>query len=152
MKNLLFIAIIFTAALVFNTNSYSQCNGETAEKKSCCTEKNSSSGEVQVQPTDSAITLVVCPVSKEEFAQGKGKKISYLGKDYELCCDGCVAEFKAESIGYTGGKAICPICNDDDGSAEITTMHEGIKYYFCNENCKTKFSKDPEKILKEYNK
>jgi YHS domain-containing protein len=152
MRILLLLAVVFATLLVFNTNSYSQCSGETAEKKSCCTEKNSSSGKAQVQPTDSAITLAICPVSKEEFAQGKGKKIFYLGKEYELCCEGCIAEFKAESIGYTGGKAICPICNEDDGKAEITMMHEGIKYYFCAESCKTKFSKDPEKVLKEYNK
>ena len=136
MKKLILAVIAFTFIFVLNSNSKS----EQSEKS------------LVIQSTDSAITLAICPVSKEEFAQGKGKKISYLGKDYELCCDGCVAEFKAESIGYTGGKAICPICNDDDGSAEITMVHDGIKYYFCNENCKTKFSKNPEKVLEEYKK
>jgi len=156
MKNLLFLAVIFAAVLVFNSNSYSQCSGETAEKKSCCTEKNNSGGESQAELSDSinseASDIILCPVSKEEFKKGKGKKVSYLGKEYEFCCGGCVAEFKAEPIGYSGGKAICPICNEDDGKAEISMMHEGTKYYFCNESCKTKFSKDPEKILKEYNK
>lgn len=164
MKNLLFLAVIFAAVLMFNTNTYSQCNGETTEKKSCCTEsaennsccqeKNTSSGEMQLSDSTKSETIVfaVCPVSKEEFKAGAGKKLTYLGKQYEFCCDGCIAEFKAEPIGYTGGKAICPICNDDDGAAGISMMHESIKYYFCAEGCKTKFSKNPEKILEEYNR
>jgi YHS domain-containing protein len=164
MKNLLFLAVIFAAVFMFNTNSYSQCSGETVEKKSCCyetvgnksccPEKNTSSGEKQISDSTKSETIVfaVCPVSKEEFKAGAGKKISYLGKEYEFCCDGCVAEFKAEPIGYTGGVATCPICNHDDGSSSITMMHKGIKYYFCAEGCKTKFSKNPEKILEEYNK
>lgn len=154
MKNLLFLAVMFAALLMFSTKSYSQCSDETAEKKSCCTEKNTSSGEMQLSDSTKSETIVmaVCPVSKEEFKAGAGKKLTYLGKQYEFCCDGCIAEFKAEPIGYTGGKAICPICNDDDGAAGISMMHEGVKYYFCNEGCKTKFSKNPEKILEEYNK
>jgi len=130
--------VVIAAAFVFILNSNSK--SEQYEKS------------LIVQSTDSAITIAICPVSKEEFAQGKGKKISYLGKDYELCCDGCAAEFKAESIGYTGGVATCPICNHDDGSAEITMIHDGIKYYFCNENCRTKFSKNPDKVLEGYKK
>lgn len=160
MKNLLFLAVIFAAVLVFSSNSYSQCSEKTtektseksSEKKSCCTESNSSSGE-QVQSNDSANSdMSICPVSKEEFKKGKGKTVSYLGKKYEFCCPGCVAEFKAEPIGYTGGVARCPICDEDDAKATISSMHDGTKYYFCNEKCKTEFGKDPEKILEGYNK
>lgn len=156
MKNLLFLAVIFSAVLLFSSDSYSQCSGETSEKtsekKSCCTESNSSSGE-QIQSNDSANSdMSICPVSKEEFKKGKGKTVSYLGKNYEFCCPGCVAEFKAEPIGYTGGVATCPICNEDDAKATISSIHNGTKYYFCNEKCKTEFGKDPEKILEGYNK
>ncbi|HRE39852.1 MAG TPA: hypothetical protein PLG90_00830 [Ignavibacteria bacterium] len=113
--------------------------------KSCCTDKNNS-GNSQGEMSDSAI----CPVSGEKFVKGSGEKFTYLGTDYEFCCGGCVNEFKTGSIKYTDGKAICPICNHDDGIASLTSVHENTTYYFCNENCKEKFEKDPNEVLNEY--
>lgn len=179
MKNLLFAAAIFAAVLLFNTNSYSQssCCKEgaaccTAGSSCCADSKTSSSGDAQAEVSDSLKSdshdvkketevktevktevseKSVCPVSGEEFKTGAGKKINYLGKQYEFCCGGCVEEFKAEPIGYTGGTATCPICNHDDGNKEIHTTHDGVKYYFCNEGCKKEFSENPDKTLEKYN-
>jgi YHS domain-containing protein len=228
MKNLLFLAVIFTAALLFSGNTYSQddcckegaaCSNEGSacctngasgsqvnkeecgkemtsmncghttgsdvkmdnaninndcckEGAACCTEggaccdkKTSSSGDAQAEmdslksestdvktevSTDVKSERSVCPVSGEEFKTGAGKKISYLGKEYEFCCGGCVEEFKTEPIGYTGGVATCPICNHDDGKKEITHNHDGVKYYFCGESCKKEFSENPDKVLEKY--
>lgn len=94
----------------------------------------------------------VCVVSDEPIEEGKGIKLSYLGKEYTLCCQGCVGEFEAASIKYTNGVATCPICNHDDGNESITSVHKGVTYYFCAKGCKEKFEKNPEKILEQYNK
>lgn len=99
------------------------------------------------QSGDSAI----CVVSGETIEDGKGTKLMYLGKEYNFCCEGCVGEFKAASIKYTDGKAICPICNHDDGKESITSTYNETAYYFCTKGCKEKFEKDPEKVLEKYN-
>lgn len=93
----------------------------------------------------------ICVVSGETIEDGKGTKLMYLGKEYNFCCEGCVGEFKAASIKYTNGKAICPICNHDDGKESITSTYNETAYYFCTKGCKEKFEKDPEKVLEKYN-
>jgi YHS domain-containing protein len=130
MKNLSLLVILFLALIAFSNSS----SGKIASEKP--------------QLSDSAI----CIVSGEVIEEGKGTKLSYLGKEYIFCCEGCVGEFKAASIKYTDGKAICPICNEDDAKETITTSHDGITYYFCNNKCKEKFSNNPEKVLEKYNK
>ena len=44
----------------------------------------------------------VCPVSNEKIgAMGKSVSFEYNGKQYNLCCDGCVAPFKADPEKYS---------------------------------------------------
>lgn len=112
---------------------------------------NSVSSREKSQTVNSGDSAV-CLVSGEPIEAGKGINVSYLGKEYTFCCEGCVSEFKAASIKYTGGVATCPICNHDDGSESISTTYEGITYYFCANGCKEKFEKNPEKVLEQYNK
>lgn len=128
MKNLSLLALLFLAVLAFSSLTSAKINLD------------------KPQSGDSA----VCIVSDEPIEAGKGIKYIYLGKEYTLCCQGCVGEFEAASIKYTNGIATCPICNHDDGSEAISTTHEGITYYFCAKGCKEKFEKDPEAVLEKY--
>jgi YHS domain-containing protein len=130
MKKLSLLTVLFLAVLAFSASSSAKINFD------------------KPQSGDSAI----CLVSGEVIEEGKGTKLMYLGKEYAFCCEGCVGEFKAASIKYTDGKAICPICNDDDGKESISTTYNETTYYFCNNKCKEKFEKDPEKVLEGYNK
>ncbi|HEX2787602.1 MAG TPA: YHS domain-containing protein [Ignavibacteria bacterium] len=129
MKNLSLLFLLFAMLLTFNSSLSAKIGPENREL------------------SDSA----TCLVSGEVIKEGKGAKLMYLGKEYLFCCEGCVGEFKAASIKYTNGVATCPICNEDDAKESITTSHDGTTYYFCNNKCKEKFNKDPEKILNKYN-
>jgi Cu+-exporting ATPase len=42
--------------------------------------------------------------------------------------------------------ALDPVCNMevDPGSSEWVSEHRGLKYYFCEPECKALFDKDPE--------
>ncbi len=45
--------------------------------------------------------------------------------------------------------AIDPVCGMkvDIGAPAGTATHEGHKFYFCSEGCRTKFAADPERYL-----
>jgi YHS domain-containing protein len=47
--------------------------------------------------------------------------------------------------------AVDPVCKMtvDEKKAAATYQYKGKAYYFCAVGCKEKFSKDPEKFLKE---
>lgn len=138
MKKLFLVAIVFALVAVFNINSNSQQSQQT--------------NLLDVKSSDVHSEKAPCMVCQKEYNKGKGKKLSYLGKNFEFCSTKCRSDFKAESIKYTAGVATCPICNHDDATADISMTHKNTKYYFCNDGCKTKFSKDPEKVLENYNK
>lgn len=45
--------------------------------------------------------------------------------------------------------AVDPVCKMDvvEAQAEYTTVHEGVKYYFCSAACKQDFEKRPTKYI-----
>lgn len=135
MKKISFATIIVALVFALNINSNSQQSSAKELKSENINNEN--------EP---------CKACQKEISKGKGKKLSYLGKNYEFCSTKCRTNFKSDPIKYTAGVATCPICNHDDALAEISMTHKSTKYYFCNDGCKTKFSKDPEKILENYNK
>jgi Cu+-exporting ATPase len=61
-----------------------------------------------------------------------------------------VQAFEKEPAKYIKGGLRCPVCDDDDGKEELHTTHEGVKYYFCGNGCKSKFEKDQQKYLDNY--
>jgi len=138
MKKLCIAASVVALIFVLNITSNSQPQQQNGAQAMKCYDANSD-----------AATCMVCT---KEYTKGKGKKLSYLGKNFEFCSTKCRTNFKAESIKYTGGVATCPTCNEDDATADISMMHKTTKYYFCNDGCKTTFSKHPEKILENFNK
>jgi len=94
--------------------------------------------------TDSA---KVCPVSGEVLGQeGDPVKFTYLGKEYEFCCAGCVKKFKTEPMKYIKTELTCPVMGEA-ASKDVSTIVDGVKYYFCCEGCIAKFQKDPKKYL-----
>ena len=48
----------------------------------------------------------------------------------------------------TGSKALDPVCGMTvDPATALSAEHDGTRYYFCCEACRTKFITDPEKYL-----
>jgi YHS domain-containing protein len=94
--------------------------------------------------TDSA---KLCPVSGEVLGhEGEPVKFTYLGKEYEFCCAGCVKKFKAEPMSYIKTELTCPVMGEA-ASKDVSTVVDGVKYYFCCSGCIAKFEKDPKKYL-----
>ena len=58
------------------------------------------SGIKELPETEQAVALkqVVCPVSGDSLGGDMGKpvKVTYEGRSFYLCCDGCEDEFKAD--------------------------------------------------------
>jgi YHS domain-containing protein len=46
--------------------------------------------------------------------------------------------------------AVDPVCNMevDEKDAEFTSDHQGKKYFFCSEDCKRQFDKNPQQFVK----
>lgn len=94
----------------------------------------------------------VCIVSGEVI-EGDGVKYIYLNKEVKFCCEGCEKSFKKNPAKFLGSAGLmCPVCNEDDANAELSTTSGGVKYYFCGKGCKSKFSKDPDEFLNNYKK
>jgi YHS domain-containing protein len=90
-----------------------------------------------------------CIVSGDEFT-GEGVGVQYLGKNISLCNDGCIMAFKKEPAKFLKEGLLCSPCNDYDGKKDISSVHNGTKYYFCGSGCKKEFENDPDKILDEF--
>ena len=67
----------------------------------------------------------------------------YIDKKIRFCNEGCIMAFKKEPAKYSEHIKCMP-CNDDDANTKISSVHDGVKYYFCGDGCKGKFDKDPE--------
>lgn len=129
------------------TESSSECSTSKTETTSnCCSEKSGNSSGVVV--SDSA---KLCPVSGEPVDhEGASVKYTYLGKEYEFCCGGCLKKFKAEPVKYIKTELICPVMGEPIDK-EVFTVVDGVKYYFCCPSCIKKFEKDPQKYLNKSN-
>ncbi len=160
MKNLLILALSLLVVAFLNSNSYGFGDDDpktcSKENKTSCSHEKSGSGNLSGIVSDSTednqnqdVAVLTCPVSNKEFEQGTGVTFSYLGKDYEFCCQDCVDEFKSEPMSYIDGKLKCPV---KGGAAKqnVYTEYDGVKYYFCCEGCESKFNSNPEKYKDGY--
>lgn len=140
MKVKTFVLAVFVAVLFIALNSsYAQecCNDKS---KSDCKTTGTTSGIV----SDSS---KLCPVSGEPVNhEGEPVKFTYMGKEYEFCCAGCVKKFKTEPIKYIKEELKCPVMGETV-DPEVSTVVDGVKYYFCCPSCIKKFEKDPQKYL-----
>lgn len=96
---------------------------------------------------DSAAT---CPVTGDVITNDY-VAFRYINKSIRFCNDGCVMAYKKEPAKYSEHLKCMP-CNDDDANVKISTIHDGVKYYFCGNGCKGKFEKDPQAYLDEFTK
>ena len=150
MKTKFIVTSIFIALFALITSSsFSQsndcCDKEMTsqccvEKKDCCEKEGNAGG-------DSSVTGMTCPVSGEAIGEGQGVKTSYYGKDYTLCCEGCLAKFKKEPMNYIKDEMTCPVMGEKIESKDVFVMHEGTKYYLCCKSCLKKFENNPEKYM-----
>lgn len=122
--------------------SKSSCS-DKGNSKSCCSDKNKTGNSQGTQDS-----VKVCPVAGEKI-EGQGVKLSYLGKEYTFCCEGCVAKFQKEPLDYIKEEILCPVMGEA-ASKESFTEYNGTKYYFCCAPCIKKFNKDPDKYKEGY--
>jgi len=144
---LVMVAIVFASSVIVNAQEKDCCKDKnksecTKNQKSDCSSKiGNSQGTVM---SDSA---KLCPVSGEPVNHdGESVKYSYLGKEYEFCCEGCLKKFKAEPMSYIKTELTCPVMGEA-AAKDVSTVVDGVKYYFCCEMCIAKFNKDPKKYL-----
>ena len=77
--------------------------------------------EKTAQGSGSTDSVKVCPVSGEVLGQeGDPVKFTYLGKEYEFCCAGCVKKFKAEPMSYIKTELTCPVMGEA-ASKDVST-------------------------------
>lgn len=157
MKTKLFLASLFIALFALTvSNTYSQdkecCKDKSSshcgdmksgsemksEDSKCCEKHGNAGGDSTVS------TGMTCPVSGEAIGEGQGVKFSYYGKEYTMCCEGCVAKFKKEPMNYIKEEMTCPVMGETVVK-DVFVMHEGTKYYLCCKSCVKKFENDPDK-------
>ncbi|MCX6163586.1 MAG: YHS domain-containing protein [Ignavibacteriae bacterium] len=160
-KKLLFFAVLTAMFFVVNL-SFSQINHKEGdctkkcekectttqgnqEKSDCPKECTSKTGNSQGIVSD---TNKVCIVTGEKLdgSEGEPIKLTYLGKEYLFCCNGCVKKFKAEPMNYIKGELKCPVMGEA-ADKNVSTVVDGVKYYFCCSSCIKKFEKEPQKYL-----
>ncbi len=124
------------------SESKSSCS-DKGNSKSCCSDKNKTGNSQGTQDS-----VKVCPVAGEKI-EGQGVKLSYLGKEYTFCCEGCAAKFQKEPLDYIKEEILCPVMGEA-ASKESFTEYNGTKYYFCCAPCIKKFNKDPDKYKEGY--
>ena len=91
-----------------------------------------------------------CPVTGD-LITAEYVSYTYIDKDQKFCNDGCMMAFKKEPAKYTE-HLMCMPCGDTDAKQDLSTMHNGVKYYFCGKGCKGKFEAEPEAYLKQFTK
>ncbi len=95
-----------------------------------------------------ADTLSKCPVTGDDIT-GEHISFRYADKTIKFCNEGCVMAFKKEPAKFTE-HLLCMPCSDPDGKKDISTVHNGVKYYFCSGGCLEKFTANPGKYLNEF--
>lgn len=113
--------------------------------KNCSSQCKSKTGNSQGVVSDS---VKLCPVTGEKVngSEGEPVKLTYLGKEYQFCCSGCLKKFKAEPMNYIKEEIKCPVMGEP-ADKNISSVYNGVKYYFCCSSCVKKFEKEPEKYL-----
>lgn len=113
--------------------------------------------------------MIKCPVSGKEIKKSEAKATyEYNGKTYYFCCENCREIFLKypekyvlqESESHEGhmhvhqqaeDTVVDPVCGMrlKKEEAQITYRYEGKTYYFCREECRDKFIKNPEEYVNQ---
>jgi YHS domain-containing protein len=121
----------------------------------------------------SADEMVKCAVGGKEMKKSEAKiTYEYKGETYYFCCDNCIESFKKNPEKYINQEghegqehahqhgekqmhehgedtAVDPACGMEikKSEAKATYEYNGKTYYFCMEECKEKFVKEPAKYV-----
>ena len=127
------------------THECTMKTGSSQEKSNCTHECTTKTGNSQGEISD---TNKYCTVTGEllDGSEGEPLKLTYLGKDYLFCCNGCVKKFKSEPMSYIKEEIKCPVMGEV-ADKNVSTVVDGVKYYFCCSGCIKKFEKEPQKYL-----
>jgi YHS domain-containing protein len=161
VRKMLFLAVLTAVFFVVNI-SFAQVNHKEGdcskncqkecgmtqnnqEKGNCTHECTTKTGNSQGEVSD---TNKYCTVTGEllDGAEGEPIKLTYLGKQYLFCCNGCVKKFKSEPMIYIKEEIKCPVMGEA-ADKNVSTIVDGVKYYFCCSGCIKKFEKEPQKYL-----
>ena len=94
------------------------------------------------------------PVCGMEIEKSKAAATAeYKGKTYYFCMTGCKDKFLKDPAKYIKDgdeKVTCPVMNREIARKDAAGRYEynGKTFYFCCEDCKAKFIKNPEKYVK----
>lgn len=108
---------------------------------------------------DNKGTQTKCPVMGNPI--NENSFVDYNGLRIFFCCDGCKEKFLADADAYiekmkASGEepmrlkpqSVCPVSGEELKSKDSYLDYEGVRVYFCCDNCIAAFEKDPEKYLK----
>ena len=103
----------------------------------------------------------------EKRATAAGRKSDYKGTAYYFCSDGCKKQFDADPAKFAGAvpapapataasaktAVVDPVCGmtvdpKEAAAAGRRSQYKGQAYYFCADDCKTKFDKEPTKYAR----
>jgi YHS domain-containing protein len=171
MKNKV-LAILIAVAVMFTLASRTASAQDKAGNKMSDSTKTTVCMKIDTagcaHKTDKACCeqAMVCPVSgkpanKEIFSEYKGQKVYFCCKDckasfdkdpakYEAKIHKCTVACKGATSKHKGDKAcckqamVCPV-SGQPGNKEIFSEYKGQKVYFCCNDCKAAFDKDPAK-------
>jgi Cu+-exporting ATPase len=93
------------------------------------------------------------PVCGMEIEKSKAAATAeYKGKTYYFCMTGCKDKFLKDPAKYIKDgdeKVTCPVMNREIARKDAAGPYEynGKTFYFCCEDCKAKFIKNPEKYV-----
>jgi heavy metal translocating P-type ATPase len=79
------------------------------------------------------------------------RSVTYDGRAYYFCSQGCKDKFRADPLRYLKPAAteIDPVCGMKVApNPERSVEHDGRTYYFCCPGCQQKFRADPERYLR----
>jgi YHS domain-containing protein len=160
-QKMLFLAVVTAVLFVVNL-SFAQVSHKEGECSKKCEsecgmtqnnqEKSECSKECTVKTGNSQGTISdtnkYCVVTGEKLdgSEGEPLKLTYLGKEYLFCCNGCVKKFKAEPMNYIKEEIKCPVMGET-ADKNVSTVVDGVKYYFCCKSCVKKFEDNPKKYL-----
>jgi YHS domain-containing protein len=150
-KTLMLAVTLITMLLVLAGFTQAQ-NSDKKLCKSDCSNSTKCESTTHHSSGSAIDTVKICPVSGEPVDHdGTSVKFTYLGKEYEFCCEGCVKKFKAEPMKYIKEELHCPVMGEV-AKQDVFTIVEGVKYYFCCPQCIKKFENNPQKYLEKFNK
>ena len=93
-----------------------------------------------------------CAVCGKMVQRAEAVTSAHLGRTFYFCTDTCKETFDQEPDDYSAKLATDPVCGMTVDTAEaevarLTSLSQGVTYYFCNPGCKEKFEQESTKYI-----